>query len=447
MRKSRKESAITTSRRDFLKGAAGLGAALALPAIVPASVFGQNAPSNRITLGVIGVGRMGMSNVNDIIGAADVRIVAVCDLDSIRVASAQGEVDRRYDDAGGCKGYDDYRELIARDDIDSVMISTPDHWHALPCVAAAKAGKDIFLEKPLSLTVDEGRIMTDAVRKHGRVFQLGSFQRSDVRFRQACELAVNGKIGEIKHVKVGFGLDPGCGPEPAMPIPSNLNYDMWLGQSPWAEYTEARVHPQGRGDRPDFGRPGWLRLRDYGHGMITGWGSHHLDILQWGLGMDRTGPVAVEGWGNYPKDGLWDVHTNFSIDYTYANGITASVTGNEVNAQGIRFEGTEGWVYVRRGFIDAHPKSLLTASPGPGDIALYRSNNHKRNWIDCIKTRSETITPIDVGHRSNTLCLIGSIAMELQRPLKWNPDTEQFEGDDEANRMLSRPMRAPWTLA
>ncbi|MCP4708310.1 MAG: gfo/Idh/MocA family oxidoreductase, partial [Planctomycetes bacterium] len=249
------------------------------------------------------------------------------------------------------------------------------------------------------------------------------------------------RIGKLHTVLVGFDIDPGTGTELPMRIPPNLNYDMWLGQAPWAPYTEKRVHPQA-----DYGRPGWLRISDYGSGMMTGWGSHHIDIAHWGMGMEYSGPVEIEGQGEYPKDGLWDVHGKFYIEYKYANGVKMICADNQRHKQGVVFQGTEGWVYVKRGLIDAEPKSLLTSKILPGEIHLYQSEHHKKNFIDCIKTRAQTIAPVEIGHRSCTACLLGDMAMRLGRKLKWNPDKEQFRGDADANKMISRPMRSPWTL-
>ena len=436
------------SRREFLKRSATVASVVfGGPTVVPASLFGADAPSNRIVMGCIGVGRMGLGDMKEVLGFKQAQVVAVCDVDSKRVKHAQQLVERHYATQSkngtykGCAGYKDFRELVARDDIDAVLIATPDHWHTLPALAAAKTGKDIFLQKPLTLTIEEGRVLSDTVQRYGRVFQVGSQQRSESEFRFACELVRNSRIGKLQKVLVGLPTDPGTGPEPTMPIPENLDYDMWLGPAPWAEYTEKRVHPQN-----DYGRPGWLRIQDYGAGMITGWGSHHLDIAQWAMDTELTGPIEIVGQAEYPKDGLWDVHGEFRIEYTYANGIKLICADNKKNKQGILFEGTEGWVYIKRGQLDAHPKSLLTSTIGPNETNLYKSNNHKANFLECIKSRAETIAPVEVGHRSCTVCLLGDIAMRLGRKLKWDPDQEQFINDAETNRMLSRPMRSPWHL-
>ena len=276
--------------------------------------------------------------MRSVLGFSQARIVAVCDVDANRAKDAQRLVESRYsqnkdNSFKGCDTYGDFRELIARKDIDAVMICTPDHWHAIPAIAAAQAGKDIFLQKPLTLTIREGRVLSDTARRYGSIFQVGSQQRSDEKFRFACELVRNGRIGKVQAVHVGFGYDPGCGPEPEMPVPSNLNYDFWLGQAPQKPYTENRVHP-----RKGYGRPGWLRMMDYGHGMITGWGAHHLDIVQWGLGVTDSGPTEVECKEvEFPKEGLWDVHGKFMLEYRYANGVRMTCADDTRNKSGVRF--------------------------------------------------------------------------------------------------------------
>jgi len=435
------------SRRAFLQRSATAGAGLALPCIVPSTVFGNAAPSERIVVGCIGVGRMGMGDLREALGFKQVQVAAVCDVDSHRVKNAQKVVEGHYRDRGagasygGCATYGDFRELLAREDIDAVQISTPDHWHALPAIEAAKRGKDIFLQKPCSLTIREGRILSDTVSQYGRIFQIGSQQRSDAKFRRACELIRNGRIGKLHTIRVGFGTDPGTDPQPIMPVPKALDYDMWLGPAPWAPYTEKRVHPQ-----KDYSRPGWLRIADYGAGMITGWGSHHNDIAQWGMGTEHTGPVEVAGQAEFPKDGLWDVHGSFHIEYTYASGVKIICADNSENKQGVVFEGTDGLVYVRRGHIETQPASLLAEPIGPDETPLYVSNNHKGNFYDCVKSRAQTIAPVEVAHRSCSVCLLGEIGMRLGRRLRWDPTKEEFVGDAEANRMLSKPMRGHWHL-
>lgn len=434
------------TRREFLKSSA-MAAGLAWSGSVCGSVSANTAPSNRITIGCIGVGRMGLGDLKGILGFDEAQVVAVCDVDSKRAKFAKQIVEDKYaarTAAGtykGCATYGDYRVLLGRGDIDAVAISTADHWHALPAIAAAKAGKDIFVQKPLTLTIPEGRVLSDTVARYDRVLLVGSQQRSDARFRFACELVRNGRIGKLHTVKVGLPTDPGTGPQPPMPVPQNLNYDMWLGPTPWVDYNEMRVHPES-----GYGRPGWLRISEYCCGMITGWGSHHLDIAQWGMGTEYTGPVEIQAWAEYPNDGLWDVHGRFRIEYTYANGVKVICADNATNRQGITFEGTEGRLYVKRRLIEAEPKSLLTSVIGPNETHLYKSDNHKQNFLTCIKTRRQPVAPVEVGHRSNTVCVLGFIAMRLGRKLKWDSESERFVDDSAANRMLSRPRRSGWNL-
>ena len=427
------------TRRGFLKAAA---AAVAAPSVVPCSVLGADAPSNQITMGCIGVGRQGSGNMQGFLDR--VRVVAVCDVDAGRAQAAKQTVERRYAERlgngvyKGCLAYSDFRDLLARRDIDTCLICTPDHWHTLPAVAAAQAGKDMYIEKPLTLTVPEGRVLSDAVRRYGRVLQVGSQQRSDTRFRTACELVRNGRIGKLHTVTVILATDPGCGPEPTMPVPDGLDYDFWLGPAPLAAYTEKRVHPQ-RG----YGRPGWLRITDYSGGMMTGWGAHHNDIAHWGMGTEYTGPVEIEGTAEYPKDGLWDVHGKFHVEARYASGVRLVMHDG---SDGVRFEGSDGWVFVKRGRLETEPKSILSETVGPEETRLYRSNDHKGNFLDCVRTRAEPVANVEIGHRSATVCHLANIAMRLRRKLAWNPDRESFVDDAEADRIMVRTMRSPWTL-
>lgn len=451
------------SRRHFMGAAVTASSVVAgFPAIVPSSVVGQQAPSNRINVGAIGTGRI--SRVHDLPGIwrhAQARIVAVCDVDRARVEDAKTLVNGHYTTTtgkpyDGVTGYTDYRELLANADVDAVVISTPDHWHTIIGIAAARAGKDIYLQKPTSLTIAEGRALSDAVHRSGVIFQIGSQQRSSVQFRVAAELVRNGRIGELKTVQVGLPGDPSGPEEPEMPVPPNLDYDMWLGSTPRVYYTENRVHPQ-----KGYDRPGWLRCEQFGAGMITGWGAHHLDSAHWGMGTEYTGPVEVWGTAEFPKSGLWDVHGPFRTEAQYANGVHMIVSGDFPN--GIRFEGTEGWIFVSRGneavtssdptarlkdtqALAASDPRLLTSAIGPDGVHLYRSSSHHGNWLECIRTRQQPIAPVEVAHRSCTACLLHHIAMKLPRRLQWDPVTERFRNDDEANAMLSRPQRWPYVV-
>jgi predicted dehydrogenase len=455
------------SRRRLLALAAkGIGGssflAAGFPAIVPASVFGATAPSNRINVGAIGTGRI--SRVHDLPGIwkhDTARIVAVCDLDGRRMEDAKTLVNDYYGKKSGkphdgVTGYLDYRELLGSKDVDAVVISTPDHWHAVITIAAVDAGKDVYLQKPASLTIAEGRAVSNAVHRTGRIFQIGSQQRSAAQFRYAAELVRNGRIGQLKTVLVGLPGDPSGDVEPEMPVPRNLNYEAWLGSTPYVYYTEKRVHPQN-----DYSRPGWLRCEQFGAGMITGWGAHHIDSAHWAMDTEYTGPVEISGSADFPKSGLWDVHGPFKTEGVYASGVRMIVSGEFPN--GIRFEGTEGWIFVSRGnesvtssdpvaklkdaqALSASDPGLITSTIGPNEIHLYESKDHHGNWLDCVRSRQPPIAPVEVAHRSCSACLLHHIAMKTKRKVYWDPVRERFKNDDEANAMLSRPQRWPYGI-
>ena len=356
------------SRRSFieksLKGAVATSFLVSgFPTIVPASVFGKKAPSNRINIGAIGHGRI--SRGHDLPGVWKhdyAQVMAVCDVDTKRAEDGKKIVNEYYTKKNGkpfdgVKVYHDYKELVKNKDIDAVLISTPDHTHAMIAIAAAREGKHIYMQKPASLTISEGRIVSDFVQKSGVVFQIGSQQRSWEQFRVAAELVRNGRIGQLKTVYVGLPGDPSGNEEAEMPIPKNLNYNMWLGSTPEVYYTEKRVHPQA-----DYDRPGWLRCEQFGAGMITGWGSHHIDSAHWGMGMERSGPIEVWGHAEFPKSGLWDVHGIFKTEALYANGVKMVVSNELPN--GIKYEGTEGWIFVTRGNYSATSSDPVTNSDG-----------------------------------------------------------------------------------
>jgi predicted dehydrogenase len=450
------------TRREFITGATKAAALAGFPAIVPASVFGSAAPGNRINVGAIGNGRI--SRGHDMPGIwrnERARIIAVCDVDSKRVEDAKTLVNGYYTKVTG-KPYDgvttyaDYRDLLARKDIDAVVISTPDHWHTIIAIDAVRAGKDVYLQKPASLTIAEGRALSNAVHRSGRIFQIGSQQRSSVQFRYAAELVRNGRIGALKTVEVGLPGDPAGDEEPVMPAPKNLNYDVWLGSTPVVPYTEKRVHPQ-----TGYDRPGWLRCEQFGAGMITGWGAHHLDSAHWGMDTEHTGPIEVWGTAEFPKKGLWDVHGPFKTEALYENGVKMIVSGDFPN--GIKFIGSEGWIFVSRGnpaipdsdpaaklkdpaaLAASHP-AIITSVIKPDEIHLYESSNHHRNWLECVRSRREPIAPVEIAHRSCSACLVHHIAMKLKRKVYWDPQRERFRNDDDANAMLSRPQRFPYMI-
>jgi len=442
----------TMTRRQWLGTALGsaAGAALAGPYVAPASALGAGgkpAPSERITIGMIGVGRQGtLANLKTLISYDDTHIVAVCDVDAWRLENARKMVDDFYAGrsragaAKGCGAYRDFRDVLARPDIDAVMISTPDHWHVPMAMAAAQAGKDISCEKPLTLCIAEGRLLSDTVTRYGRVFRTDSEFRSHWFFQRACELVLNGRIGKVQTIRTGVPRGDVAGGNPTpMPVPAELDYASWLGPAPEAPYTVDRVHPP-----KDYGRPGWMRVRDYCDGMISNWGAHLNDIAQWGNGTERTGPVAVEGSGVFPRDGLWDVLIAFEVTYRFANGVQFFY---KMDRPYVRFEGTEGWIEAdyTKGSLTAQPESLLKSPTLPGEISLPLKSE-KRDFIDCCKTRGRTLADAEVGHRTTSLCHLGHIAIQLGRKLRWDPDAERFPDDEEANRLLERFMRGPWRL-
>ncbi len=418
------------TRRTFLKNTATVTAgsvALAnipsivragFPTIVPVSIFGKSAPSNKINIGQIGCGRIARTHDLAETFKYDVaRIVAIADVDKLRLQSGKQLVEgwyaKKMNQANyiDVKTYDDYHALLANKDIDAVMISTPDHWHAQPAMEAALAGKHIYLQKPTSLTIEEGRHMSDAVRKSGVTFQLGSQQRSKnpwPQFKQACELVRNGRIGKLQTVRVGLPSDPSGGNTAEMPIPESLNYDMWLGSTPYVYYTLDRVHSES-----DFAsRGGWLRCEQFGAGMITGWGVHHIDIAHWGMNTELTGPIEAEATAEFPKKGLWNVHGDYEAKMKYANGVEMYLSSK--NPNGVRFEGSDGWIFVTRGSVgvtasdptsgkvekafNASDPKIINSVIGPNEIHLYDSPEQHGNWLDCIQNKKPTISPAEVAH-------------------------------------------------
>ena len=444
------------TRRDFCRTTATAVAALSVPLIIPSRLLGAQAPSNRIRVGQIGCGRIAQGHdLPGVLKSGLADVVAVCDLDSVRVAQCRQMIQKTLLDQGASvpeiAGYGDYRELLARPDIDAVVISTPDHWHAELALAAIYAGKDVYLQKPMTMTHEEGMLLREAVAKSGRIFQLGSQQRSTEQFRRACELVRSGRVGRLQRVEVGLPIDPTAFDNPPQPVPANLDYDRWLGPTPEVYYTEQRVHPQ-----HDYSRPGWLRNDSYCLGMITGWGAHHYDIAHWGMDTELTGPRRIEGRANFPTNKIWNVHGAYHIDLTYASGVRLSVADTFPN--GIRFLGDEGWIFVTRNELatssdpaqnhgglkplDASDPRLV--DPNGVSVQFHRSSEHHHNWLECVRSRATPMSPAPIAHRSNTACIVSWIAMKLGRPLTWDPVAERFENDAEANAMLSRPERGPY---
>jgi predicted dehydrogenase len=394
------------------------------------------APGDRIALGVIGTGGRGTWLAYDLVRKPDARIIAVCDVHAGRRQAAKAQVDAAYG-AEDCATYVDFRDLLGREDLDAVVISSPDHWHALQTIAAARAGKDVYCEKPLTHTVAEGQAVVQAVRRHGIVFQHGTQQRSEQSFRRGAELVRDGRIGRLTTIRVGVPEGQSIGPQPTTPAPPELDYDRWLGPAPWAPHTPKRVESS----------HSWYWISDYCVGYIAGWGVHHVDSAQQGNGTDLTGPVEIAGHGVFPTDGLYDTAMRWYLEYRYANGVTLVDADVTRQRMGVTYEGTEGSVYTwRDNRLETTPASLAAETIGPDALHTYASTDHMQNFLDCIRTRKETAAPVEVAHRSTTICTIGAIALRLGRRLRWDPDGERFVGDDEANRLLFRPMREPWTL-
>ena len=431
------------SRRQFLRKAAGTAVgSVGFPYIVVSSALGKAgsvAASERITMGCIGVGGQGTGNMRGFLGKGEVQVVAVCDVVESRRHKAKGIVDRRYGDKG-CASYNDFRDVLHRPDIDAVVIVTQDHWHAVIAVAAAKAGKDMYCEKPLGVAVTEGQAIARAVRSYGRVFQTGTQQRSDHKFRFACELARNGYLGKIHTVKVAA---PGPDykrtyrkPTTEEPIPAGLDYDMYIGPAPMKPYNGGRL-----------AWPDWYLIWDYCAGFSVNWGVHHLDIANWGCPAVADEPFELKCKGSHRDDGLTDNINDWRADFDYVSGLRMSFsdTGNP-NKQGCQFEGDKGWVHVNRAGIRAEPASLLQVKIKPDEMHLHESSNHHTDFLNCVRTRSDPVSPVEAGHKASNLGLITDIAARVNRKVKWEPKKELFVNDSEANRFLSRPMRSPWHL-
>ncbi len=427
-----------STRREFLKRA---GAAAAAPYVITSAALGAQGlrpASQRITTALIGSGGRGQQ-----IMAGGDQVVAICDVDANKRAQAKQAIDKRAGNRS-CAEYGDFREVLARDDIDAVVVATPDHWHVPIAIAAVKAGKAVYVEKPLSRTIREGRVLADVARRYGAILQVGSQQRSPeyVNFTRACEFVHNGRIGQLQSARVEIiGRSGNNNPWVPRRVPPELDYEMWLGPAPFSRYHPDRVHYKFR------------FVSDFSGGDLTNWGAHHLDIAQWGIGADDSGPVEVAGHGKRNASGIHDTFYDLNVDFLYADGVKLELRSHTDGSDsgGVRFQGSEGWIFVGRDGMSAQPESLLTSRIGPNEIHLAppdQAGSHMGIWLDCIRKRSAKglNVPAEVGHRSATLCHLANIAMELQRPLKWDPVAEQFVGDDEANRMTQRAMRQPWKV-
>jgi predicted dehydrogenase len=452
------------NRRRFLHTAAALGTACVAPVVIPASALGlagEPAPSQRINVGMIGVGRQAKyANLRQFLTMPDVRIVAVCEVDAWRLANAREQVEGVYAKNApsgayrGCATHVDFQELLARKDIDAVMISTPDHWHVPMALAAMKAGKDVSLEKPITRSIAEGRALSDAAAKYKRIFRVDSELRSYPHIVQAAEIVRNGLIGKVHTVTVGVpGSDVGCPPQVEMPVPAELDYERWQGPAPRAPYTERRVH------KPKaYERPGWMRHLYYCDGMITNWTTHWNDGAMFATGLERTGPVEIEGTGEYPPaDSFWNVLLKFDVKMRFANGLRWTYRTEKPY---FRIEGSAGWVYAeytqlqvkigdREGYLYFNNRkaktrpSLMPAPKLPSGAVRFDVKTDKQDFIDSVKTRRETLEPAEVGHRVTSLGHLGQIAIQLGQKLKWDPDKERFAGNDAANSMIDKPIHQP----
>lgn len=423
------------SRREFLRHTtAAVTTTVAIPYIIPSSALGADsatAPSEKITMGGIGVGGMGTYDLKNFLEENDVQVLAVCDVDAEHRNKARDLVNEKYNNRD-CASYNDFYELLARDDIDTLMIATPDHWHALIALAGAKSGKDMYCEKPISLTIAEGRVVADTMKRYGIVYQSGTQRRSIRSFSFAVEIARSGKIGRLHTIHTNLSAGPSCGVEKPQPVPEGFDYDRWLGPAPYEPYTPKRCHGSFR----------WIL--DYSGGKLTDIGAHFNDLAQWGNDSELTGPIEYEGWAKFPKDGLFNTPTNFEVIATYSDGVNMIM--NDKLPRAVKFVGDEGWVSVDDdGNVDARPKSILKLRKFQQHSYAYMKGHH-RNFLDCVKTRAKTIAPPEVAHRSTTTCHIGNICLRLGRKVKWNPETERFINDPEANRMISRAMRSPWHM-
>jgi predicted dehydrogenase len=423
------------NRRDFFKAASGtILSGIALPTIITSPVFGKSSPSNQITLGFIGTGMQGRILLSQFLTMPDCRVVALCDVDKQKLDAAKKMVVES--STGGCDTYRDFRELLAKADVNGVVIAVPEHWHSIISIEACRAGKDVYCEKPLALTIAESRQMVTEARQTGRVFQTGSMQRSDYKFRQACEIVRNGLIGDVKTVRVaiaggGYPMFPIPCILPAEPAPDYLDWDMWLGPNQQRPYN-SRLAP----GIDAWVWPHWRDYEGFAGGLMTDWGAHHFDITQWGLGMDDSGPAEIN-----------PANREFSgnLTYRYANGVTV-IKDDTIKYKSVTFYGTKGEVEVSREFINTKPESLIRHRFGPNDVRLYQSDNHYTNWLDCIRSRQQPICDAEIGCRTATMCHLGIIAHQLNRTLKWDPVKEQFIGDEQANRLTKRTFRSPWNL-
>jgi predicted dehydrogenase len=460
--------AFNCSRRQFFGRTAGLTVSLAaFPSIIPASALGRGsglAASNRVAIGFIGIGARGSGVMSDFLNHKQAQIVAVCDVHSGHLDRARQAVNQYYQN-NDCAAYGDFREMMARKDIDACVIATADQWHVLTALAAVRSGKDVYVEKPLGLSVTEDCALRHEVQKHKRIFQFGTQQRSDRKFRFACELARNGRIGKLQHINVWApGSVPGGSTDIVAP-PPELNYDLWLGECPLKPYTKNLADEL-------YGAPAttWRYISDYALGFVAGWGVHPLDVAVWGAGPDLFGgPLEVEGRGTFHSEGICDTATIWRVNMKSATGVTLKFVGvpngdgrptgepwpeeqewkqryGAINNYGTAFDGSDGWVHVDRDQIHFRPESLANENEDSFSVQLARSSDHAGNFLECVKSRAQTVCPAEEAVRSDTLCHLSDITMRLNRKVVWDPKQERFLDDPEANLRLARKMRPPWRL-
>lgn len=434
---------MSIKRRDFIKdGALGTIGAFAIPNFVPSYLLGKKAPANRINVAMIGLGRQTVSpNIPQFLKSENAQVVAVCDVDKWRLANGQKQVNDFYSQQKdftyrGCDAYGDFREVLLRKDIDAVMIATPDHWHVPVAIEAARAGKHISLEKPISTCIEHGRQLVKAIKKYGVITRNDSEFRPLPKFSRAVELVRNGRIGKMQRIYVAVPAElsgESLKPESTMPVPEELNYDMWLGPAFEAPYTEKRVHAV-----KAYGRPGWMRVDSYCNGMISNWGAHLMGIVQWGNNSEYTGPVAIEGTGEFDK-GLWNTLNKFDIKYRYTSGVEVFF---KIEKPYVRFEGSDGWIEVEYpDKLSASSQTILDSQTSPGEISFSNLLSDKEDFLQAIKTGKQSFEPLETAHRTISMCQLGLIAVKTGSALTWNPGTEEILNDNAASALLNIPIR------
>jgi predicted dehydrogenase len=430
-----------STRRQFVRRTAAVAAGvMVIPEIIPSSVLGmggRTAPSDRVVIGSIGTGSQGMSNMHDFLRHKDaLRFVAVCDIDAVRLAKAKDTVDKAFSSTD-CRTYSDFREFLAKEKLDAVSIALPDHWHGIIYTSAVNAGLNVYGEKPICRTINDGKTIVAAVRKNKTIWQTGSWQRSQAHFHKGAELAINGRAGKINHIEVGLpDGNRGIGTPPVKPVPPELNWEMWLGPAPHADY---------RG----VSHWDWRWILDYSGGQLTDWSGHHIDIANWGAGLEHTGPVEISGAGTYPPEGIFNVPVEYDFTCKYANGNTMRVANQSrlKMGMGTTWYGDKGWIHVDRGNkLSASDPAILDEVIGENEIHLYKSDDHWMNFIECVRSGKQPIAPIEPAYRAISVGLLGEIAMTTGEVIKWDPEKEEIIGNPNASRLLSRPYRNPWTL-